>query len=392
MRILPSVALVAVAACATNGSDLQRESYALSEDTPEAVGVVRLLNDPHVDETTLDIDVALDRRAARNLVAHRNGPDGFEGTNDDQPFGSLDEVDAIRYVGPSAMAKLLDYAQRNAIVPGPEDILGSFDNVVFTVQQAQETLALGNLASVDELDNEYGLDRRAVNSILDARPIETMSELASLYYVGGSALRALRAEFFAPTDRTDCQTHSECRTDQRCEGIPYDASSEHGKCRPFGNIPGVGENCSVADPCGPELFCGGLTFGGGGMCIGAWQQDTFENSTVVDILQGEEPVVTAATVRGQATVPFDITVDVNLDHSAPHSLRIVLFDPNGTDAVLWDGPNELGNAFPDSFIALGNISRDDTVNGRWLLRIWNVDGTGVGSLNGWSLWLSSNFD
>lgn len=393
MKSLASFSLLLSTLAFGCADGVDSQTLALTESTPDAVGVLRLLNDPQVDFTLLDDAVRLDRRAAKNLIEHRDGPDGFYGTNDDDLFGSIEEADALPYVGPSALAKLLSYAEANGYLPGPEDILGSFDGVPFTVAQAETALQLCNEESEGVLDVEIALDRRAVTSILNARPIVSMSELASLYYVGGSALSRLKDYVALPVERADCKHNGACPDGEVCEGIPFDGSSEFGKCRPVANIPNVGANCNVGNPCGPDLFCGGLTFGGGGMCIADWQQDTFENTTQRFIPQDTPiPVATSVTVRGQATVPFDITVDVDLAHDDPHSLKIVLLDPNGADAVLWDGPNEGNAAFPGSFIALGNISRDDMVNGRWLLRITNEEGQGLGNLHGWTLWLSSNFD
>ncbi|HUH02724.1 MAG TPA: hypothetical protein VML75_12080 [Kofleriaceae bacterium] len=60
--------------------------------------------------TALDIDAALDRRAAENIIAHRVGPDQQPGTSDDDPFDDLDELDAVKYVGASTIDKLLVYA------------------------------------------------------------------------------------------------------------------------------------------------------------------------------------------------------------------------------------------------------------------------------------------
>lgn len=58
-------------------------------------------------EDELDIDVALDARAARNIVAYRaNGP-----------FLTLEELDAVPWVGPSAFQKLVAYAQANPVIP-----------------------------------------------------------------------------------------------------------------------------------------------------------------------------------------------------------------------------------------------------------------------------------
>ncbi|MCX5743463.1 MAG: hypothetical protein NT062_13300 [Proteobacteria bacterium] len=59
--------------------------------------------------SVLDDDVPLDRRAAENIVAHRDGADGIHGTADDDPFDDLAELDAIPYVGPVALASLLAF-------------------------------------------------------------------------------------------------------------------------------------------------------------------------------------------------------------------------------------------------------------------------------------------
>ncbi len=394
MRHLASLPLLLLLANCASGYDEASSAQLALAESPDAIGVLRVLGDPRVDFETLDDVVALDRRAARSLIDHRNGPDGFYQTNDDDVFDSIDEVDAQSYVGPSALRKLLAYAEANAYLPAPEDVLGAFDGIVFTLTQAEQTLQLCNAAGELELDDDIGLDRRAVTSILEARPLTSMTELASLYYVGNSALGKLKARIApTPSTRADCRNSAECPEAQVCQGIPFDGSSEFGKCRPSGYPAGSGVSCTVTEPCGPELFCGGLTMIEDGMCIAAWQQDTFSNTSPRIIPQESgEFIATSVTVRGQATVPFDITVDVELDHNDPHSLTIVLYDPNGTDALLWDGPNEGTAIFPASFVALGHISRDDMVNGRWQLRVFNQQGQGVGSLAGWTLWLSSNFD
>lgn len=46
-------------------------------------------------------------RAAENLVAHRDGADDSFGTADDDLFDTLEEVDAVSYVGPSAFSQLV---------------------------------------------------------------------------------------------------------------------------------------------------------------------------------------------------------------------------------------------------------------------------------------------
>ena len=62
-----------------------------------------------------------------------------------------------------------------------------------SVEQADATLELVNVLSVEALDDDLALNSRAVDSIINARPIDTVDSLSRLYYVGGSALRTLKA-------------------------------------------------------------------------------------------------------------------------------------------------------------------------------------------------------
>ena len=79
-------------------------------------------------------------------------------------------------------------------------MLGTFDSVTFSVSEADRALDLVNDASDTTLDDEVGLDPRAVSSILAARPIDTMGQLAALYYVGPTAMRNIREFSAAPAE------------------------------------------------------------------------------------------------------------------------------------------------------------------------------------------------
>ncbi len=172
----------------------------LTDGTPEGVGVLRLLNDRQTSLQTLDIDARMNRRAATGLIAHRNGDDGVAGTRDDDRFDTIDEVDAVRYVGPTAMGRLVAYAHVAALVPEGDELLGTYDRVPFSVDQAEATLTLVNTASRQMLDIDLALNRRAVASIMSARPIASVMELSRLYYVGASALNILKSHRPAPED------------------------------------------------------------------------------------------------------------------------------------------------------------------------------------------------
>src|SRR5262245_37657172 len=53
------------------------------EGSPEAVGVLRLVNDPTETAESLRGGAGITSRVAGNIVKHRNGADGAAGTDDD---------------------------------------------------------------------------------------------------------------------------------------------------------------------------------------------------------------------------------------------------------------------------------------------------------------------
>jgi hypothetical protein len=174
--------------------DLREANTARShwEGTQEGMAMLDFLNHPSTSYELLDDDVALDRRAAGNLISHRDGWDLVSGTSDDDLFTSIDEVDAVRWVGPSAIGKMMDYAASNGWMLTGDDVLGTWDRVQFTVDEAAAVVELANTAGPNTLDDNIGLDSRAADSIVDARPVSSVHEIAGLYYVGKSALTKLK--------------------------------------------------------------------------------------------------------------------------------------------------------------------------------------------------------
>ncbi|MFK7927448.1 MAG: hypothetical protein AB8H79_04630 [Myxococcota bacterium] len=167
----------------------------MEDGSPEALGVIAFLNDADTTYEMLDTTVGLDRRAAESIIAHRNGPDGTLGWLKDSLFTSIDEVDDCYYVGGTALGLLEDWAIDNGWVAlDDDDVLGTFDGVEFTLGQAKSTVLLANTAGKTYLDDDLGLDARAVKSIVAARPIANVEDLAELYYVGKSALTTLKED------------------------------------------------------------------------------------------------------------------------------------------------------------------------------------------------------
>lgn len=165
----------------------------LREGSIAAVGLLDFLNDQGHELDLLDRSIGLDRRASESIVAHRAGADGHLGTDDDGWFTSLAELDAISWVGPASMSKLAGWASAHGYMSTEHRVVGSFEGVSFTFDQAERTLELVNGMSSYALDVQLHLDARAVSSILAARPVQTLGELSELYWVGPATLTRLRA-------------------------------------------------------------------------------------------------------------------------------------------------------------------------------------------------------
>ncbi|MFN0246912.1 MAG: hypothetical protein ACKV2T_08380 [Kofleriaceae bacterium] len=118
-------ALVAIPACATEQvsdgdfEDGENDSIGGKSDSPAegssaALAILAVVNDTGVDEAKLDNVVGLSTRVAEAIVKHRDGEDREWGTDDDNPFDTLAELDAIPYVGPITISTISTYARRTA--------------------------------------------------------------------------------------------------------------------------------------------------------------------------------------------------------------------------------------------------------------------------------------
>ncbi len=190
------LALLATSGCGGFVGDDPMDRFLTAEieldqllDHPTAVGVLALVNDPAVaDVAFLDHGLALDSRAAARIVAHRQGPDGLDGTYDDDTFGSIIELDTIPYVSDAALLALGDAAWELDYVPA-----FVIEGVAFSAGDAEAVLLLANEGSMDALDDDAALDVRAAESIIAGRPYHHVTELAAQPHVGPSALRAMLA-------------------------------------------------------------------------------------------------------------------------------------------------------------------------------------------------------
>jgi hypothetical protein len=164
----------------------------LREGSVAAVGLLDFLNDQGHELELLDRSIGLDRRASEAIVAHRAGADGHLGTDDDGWFTSLAELDAVSWVGPASMSKLAGWASAHGYMSTQHRVVGNFEGVSFTFDQAERTLELVNNVSPRALDVQLHIDARAVSSIVAARPVQSLGQLSELYWVGPATLTRLR--------------------------------------------------------------------------------------------------------------------------------------------------------------------------------------------------------
>jgi phosphatidylserine/phosphatidylglycerophosphate/cardiolipin synthase-like enzyme len=143
-RLASIVAVLATAvailpACADEGEveDGEHDSFGgkadggIAEGSPEALGVLALVNDSAQTAAALKAGARVTIRVANNIVNHRNGADGTGGTPDDDKFDTLAELDAIPFVGPATLNALLERARALGLVKA-----GAKIDVVFSPQPA----------------------------------------------------------------------------------------------------------------------------------------------------------------------------------------------------------------------------------------------------------------
>lgn len=148
--------------------------------------ILEFLNDCDTTEPLLDDDIPLDSDAATNLASHRDGADGACGTEDDDPYDTLDEVDAVTQVGDQTILSILEWLEGGRPVAD-----GTWEGVTFSAEEQEVVLEIANEASESELDDDVGLDTDTTANIVDARPIADMDALSAVPDVGPSALQKL---------------------------------------------------------------------------------------------------------------------------------------------------------------------------------------------------------
>ena len=139
---------LAIAACddgATPGEDGRDDAFLLTGkgDSPHGTcadeQALSLVNDPLTDLAALRA-AGISSRSAEQILEHRDGPDASPGTDDDDLFDDLQELDGVWWVGPKTLEALIQAVDpRCDAVPAAE--------VIFSPQPYEES----HLARIREL-------------------------------------------------------------------------------------------------------------------------------------------------------------------------------------------------------------------------------------------------
>ncbi len=280
MRVFTALAALSMVSAACDEGVFERHDGLVQNYSAELTALERsileFLNHPLTDELVLDQEVGLDKRAASNLIAHRNGPDGLVDTDDDNLFNSIAEVDGVYWVGPTALDSLAAYIESEAWTRAPHQTLGVYDGVHFTVSEGRKTVELANVASRPELVDIIGLSDMTADMLMKLRPFTTMAGLSKVYGIDDAAMIKLKVSALewgphecqiAPklTDLTALGENFEAGTYLVCSGLDV-----HGACpepaslsavefvqSEFGSPQRVSECAWTAkEICGRELVAG----------------------------------------------------------------------------------------------------------------------------------------
>ncbi len=155
-----------------------------AEGSPEAKAILAVANDTTLGVSVYDDDMGLDARAAKGIVAHRDGPDP-DSREDDNPFDTLTELYGISFCKKSCLERILKYAKDNGRFGGNDRI-----SVVFS-PQASEATHLVKIAEMIDQEADTSIDI-AMYSYSHSNPVRGALERA--------VARGVKVRFLADTD------------------------------------------------------------------------------------------------------------------------------------------------------------------------------------------------
>ena len=99
-------------------------------------------------------------RAAKNIVAQRDGADGVSGTGDDQPFATIAALDAVPWVGPRAFEQIVSHVYESCLTRHRLDV-----DVIFSPQPYHASHLTRTIEAIDNAQKTLDI---AMYSISDS--------------------------------------------------------------------------------------------------------------------------------------------------------------------------------------------------------------------------------
>jgi subtilisin-like proprotein convertase family protein len=189
----------------------------------------------------------------------------------------------------------------------------------------------------------------------------------------------------------DCASDDACGEDLTCVGIVAGT----GRCATTVALPNEGTECTGDDVCGEGLVCAGATRGFG-LCNPAWMRSTFSDVAAEGTawpIPDRSTLTRQVTAYGLATVDTDVALRAIINHPRPSQLRVVLRNPVGTEAVVFEGNSSHdGDRYVEIDGPVSGFSGDESVNGTWTLIVTDKTRNQTGSLVRWDLTVTSRWD
>lgn len=315
----------------------------IDEGSPEALGVLAVVNDPNATASSLKADAHVTARVATNILAHRNGADTKPNTPDDDRFDTLKELDDIAYVGPATLDAFLALAKARGLVKAGPKV-----EVIFSPQVAASSHNARIAKMIDAAEHDVDI---AIYSYSDAG-ISTA--------LANAVRRGVRVRFLFDT----------ASEDRKLTDVAARAASKSGKLEAIGVdvryvnqilhhkfviVDGPRDDKSRATSA--KLAMGSANFSSTGAT--SFDENTFfvENSAELsaayqhefDILwKGSRDFVGPATAQGQSTANITLA-DAADDAGIEAHFTSANFASGGADGTTWRADKD-SNAMADRWV------------------------------------------
>jgi DNA uptake protein ComE-like DNA-binding protein/uracil-DNA glycosylase len=174
--------------------------------------VCEFLNDSSTTVQVLQSNVGLTSTQAKNIIAHRDGPDAVYGTADDNPFDSVKELDDVYGIGDASITKINNYAA-TWTKPDPTAL---YKKVYEFLNHKSTTAAVldDNVGLTPEQANNIIAHRNGADGILgtsDDNLFDSIEELDAVPLIDSAEIEKIKAfasSWVAPAepDKTDEKT------------------------------------------------------------------------------------------------------------------------------------------------------------------------------------------